>query len=183
MGRNKKWSSTLSCLLFFISSYFGCLDYFWNILIDQSFWACAFPLHLSGISSVEQFPPCWRQHICHLQHQISWPRKEGSLGLGQLFEELGLFLCPQSAEGSCLFTVKFYCWKLERIGRGWAVARAFNISVLIALVSTLKIGFPVPYIWALLVQLLLQLCQCAEFVLQTATFFYTKFHPIIWKNI
>lgn len=135
------------------------------------------------ISSVEQFPPCWRQHICHLQHQISWPRKEGSLGLGQLFEELGLFLCPQSAEGSCLFTVKFYCWKLERIGSGWAVARAFNISVLIALVSTLKIGFPVPYIWALLVQLLLQLCQCAEFVLQTATFFYTKFHPVIWKNI
>lgn len=49
------------------------------------------------------------------------------------------------------------------------VARAFNFSVLITLISTLKTGFPatppVSYnTWALLVQLLLQLCQRAKYV-------------------
>lgn len=49
------------------------------------------------------------------------------------------------------------------------VARAFNFSVLITLIGMLKTAFPatppVPYnIWALLIQLLLQLCQHAKYV-------------------
>lgn len=141
-------------LLFVV--FYNFLFWVFRLFLKHTDWTVILSLlYLSGISSAEQFPPCWKQ-TAHLSPPASalamvirYPdqgKKCHWVWDSSVLEELGLFLCPWSAGVKLLCLQQNFIAVIRKNRQRVSSCKSFNISVLIALVGTLKIGFPVPYI-------------------------------------